>query len=237
MNVKAIHTRLFQEGESLGQFIFEHVSKLADGDVLVITSKIVALAEKRTAPISQKQNIISRESEWAIMIKNIWLTIKDGMFMVAAGVDESNAHGRLILLPKDSFKTAARVRKALLKRYNLKKLGVLITDSRVLPLRAGTIGVAVGYAGFSGIRDYRGGKDLFGRILSVARLDIADSLATTAVLLMGEGDERKPLAIVRGAPVEFKERSNRKELIVSSENDLYIPLFASLAARKKSKRK
>src|SRR5579859_132214 len=204
MNIQAIHTRLFQEKESLERFIFEHVSRLNDGDIFVVTSKIVALAEGRTAVSAEKIKIIKKESQRAIPTKYVWLTIKDGMFMAAAGIDESNAKGKLVLLPKDSFKAAARIRKALLKQYKLTSLGVLITDSRVLPLRAGVVGVALGYAGFGGIKDYRGAPDLFGRKLKMTRVDIADSVATAAVLLMGEGNERKPLAIIEGAPVEFR---------------------------------
>ena len=236
MNIQAIHTRLFQEKESLERFIFEHVSRLNDSDIFVVTSKIAALAEGRTAAPSEKIKIIKEESQWAIPTKYVWLTIKDGMFMAAAGIDESNAKGKLVLLPKDSFKAAARLRKALLKRYKIKSLGVLITDSRVLPLRAGVVGVALGYAGFSGIKDYRGAADLFGRKLKMTRVDIADSLATSAVLLMGEGNERKPLAIIKDAPVEFRERVNRRELIIPVADDLYVPLFGKLNLEKKKKK-
>ncbi|MDE1924682.1 MAG: coenzyme F420-0:L-glutamate ligase [Patescibacteria group bacterium] len=238
MNIRAIHTRLFQEKEKLEHFVFEHVSHLNNGDILVVTSKIVALAEGRTAEPKEKIKIIQKESEWAIPTKYVWLTIKDGMFMAAAGIDESNAQGKLVLLPKDSFRAATRLRKALLKHYKLSSLGVLITDSRVLPLRAGVVGVALGYAGFGGIKDYRGSADLFGRKLKMTRVDIADSLATSAVLLMGEGNERKPLAIIKNAPVILRERVNRKELIIPVTDDLYLPLFGklNLAKQKKTRR-
>jgi F420-0:gamma-glutamyl ligase len=233
MNTHAIHTRLFEEGENLERFIFEHIPKLKDGSILAVTSKIVALAERRTADFADKEKIIKRESEWAIPTKYAWLTITDGMLMPSAGIDESNAHGKLILLPKDSFKTAARLRTALCKHYKIKNLGVLITDSRTLPLRAGTVGVALGYAGFCGIKEYRGTPDLFGKKLKVSRVDVADSLATAAVLLMGEGREQQPLAIIEGAPVIFRERVNRKELVILATDDLYAPLFGKLKLKKK----
>jgi F420-0:gamma-glutamyl ligase len=236
MKTLAKHTRLFQEGENLECFIFEHIPRLKDGSMLVVTSKIVALAEKRTATPEEKVKIIKRESEWAVPTKYVWLTIKDGMFMAAAGIDESNAQGKIILLPKDSFKAAARLRIALRKRYKIKRLGILITDSRVLPLRAGVVGVALGYAGFGGIKDYRGSADLFGRKLKMTRVDIADSLATAAVLLMGEGNERKPLAIIEDAPVEFRDRVNRNELIIPVADDLYVPLFGKLNLKKRKSR-
>ncbi|HEX9608731.1 MAG TPA: coenzyme F420-0:L-glutamate ligase [Candidatus Paceibacterota bacterium] len=236
MKTKSIYTRLFQEGENLERFILECIPKLKDGNILVVTSKIVALAERRTANPQEKEKIILKESAWTMPTKYVWLTIKDGMFMAAAGIDESNAKGKIILLPKDSFKAAARLRRVLLKRYKIKKLGVLITDSRVLPLRAGVVGVALGYAGFAGIKDYRGSADLFGRTLKMTRVDIADSLATAAVLLMGEGNERKPLAVIEDAPVEFREHVNRQELVIPVADDLYVPLFGKLSL-KKPKRK
>ena len=152
--------------------------------------------------------------------------------MAAAGIDESNAQGKLVLLPKDSFVAAAKLHKVLLKKYKIKNLGILITDSRVLPLRAGVVGVALGYAGFKGIKDYRGQADIFGRVLKMTKVDIADSLATAAVLLMGEGNEQKPLAIIEDMPVEFLNKVNRKELIISLEDDLYAPLFGKIKLKK-----
>lgn len=225
MKIKAIRTQLFREGESLEKFIYEHIRQLRERDIIAVTSKIAALGECRTAPISEKEKIIKKESEWAVPTKYAWLTMKDGMLMPSAGIDESNASGKLILLPKDSFTTAARLRAALLKHYGLKSLGVLLTDSRTLPLRAGAVGVALGYAGFNGIKDYRGVPDLFGRTLTMTRTNVADSLAASAVFLMGEGGERKPLAVIKDAPVTFRERVDRKEIIISINHDLYAPLL------------
>jgi len=236
MKTRAIKTRLFAEGEIIERFIFEHIPKLKEGSILAVTSKIVALAESRTASPLEKERIILKESAWAMPTKYVWLTIKDGMFMAAAGIDESNAQGKIILLPKDSFRAAARLHKSLLKHYKIKYLGVLITDSRVLPLRAGVVGVALGYAGFSGIKDYRGSPDLFGRKLKMTRVDIADSLATSAVLLMGEGRERRPLAIIEDAPVEFRNRVNRQELIIPVADDLYLPLFGKITSKTRKKK-
>jgi len=153
------------------------------------------------------------------------LTIKNNVVMASAGIDESNAAGKIVLLPKNSFRTAHSIRKELKKKYKVKKLGILITDSLTFPLRAGILGVALGYAGFKAIRDYRGTKDIFGRVLKMSRTDVADSLATAAVLLMGEGKEQQPLVVITDAPVEFTEKINKKELIIPLKDDLYLPLF------------
>lgn len=216
MQIKAIKTRVFNEGEDLLPFILKYVKKLPENSVLVVTSKIVALAEGRTVLFKnkrQKIKIIKEESEFAIKTKYAWLTIKDGMVMAGAGIDESNAEGKLILLPKDSYKSAEVLREQLRKKFKLKNLWVLITDSRTGPLRAGIVGMSIGYAGFKGIRDYRGTKDIFGRVLKMSRTDVADSLATSAVLSMGEGKERQPLAIITNAPIEFVNKIKKKNFL------------------------
>jgi len=228
MQVRPIKTPVFKEGEDLEAFVARHIKRLPEKAVVVVTSKIVALSEGRTAPLGTpkaKERIIRSESQRMLRTKWGWITIKDGMVMWSAGIDESNADGKIILLPKDSFAAATRLRMALRKRYKLKQLGVLITDSRLFPLRAGTVGVAVGYAGFKGIKDYRGKKDIFGRLLKMSRVDAADSLATAAVYVMGEAAERQPLAIIQDAPLEFQNTVDQKELIMDPETDAYRPLF------------
>src|SRR3989338_6302736 len=224
MIVKPIKTHVFKEGDDLFTFITRYLKKIPERSVLVVTSKIVALAEKRTAvakTTKTKEDLIRAESEVAIPTKYVWLTIKDGMVMASAGIDESNANGKLILLPKDSFKTAHLLRQKLKQKYGVKKLGVLITDSRTIPLRAGVSGVALGYAGFRGARDYRETPDLFGRKFHFSRTDIADSLATAAVLVMGEGAEQQPLAVIVEAPIEFVDKIDRQELRIDIQDDMY----------------
>ena len=193
MEIKPIKTRVFRENEDLPSFIFKYVKKIPEKSILVVTSKIVALSEGRTKEIDlsiphdkMREKIIKAESKYMLRTKYTWLTIKDGMVMASAGIDESNADGKIILLPKNSLKAAHLIRKKLQRKYKIKNLGILITDSRLLPLRAGIVGAAVGYAGFKGVRDYRGTPDIFGRTLKLSRTDVADSLATSAVFCMGE---------------------------------------------------
>ena len=242
MQVKAIKTRVFKESEDLSSFVLKYIKKVPEKSVVVVTSKIVALSEGRTKEIDlsiphdeMREKIIKAESDYMLRTKYTWLTIKDSMVMSSAGIDESNANGKIILLPKDSFKTASMLRKKLKKIYKIKKLGILITDSRLLPLRAGVVGAAIGYAGFKGVKDQRGTPDIFGRILKLTRIDIADALATAAVLCMGEGKERQPLALINEAPVEFTEKIDKKELVVDPREDLYQPLFERIKKIKKVK--
>lgn len=234
MKIQSIRTRVFKEGENLIDFIKANANSLKEGSVIVITSKIVALAEKRTVPYEneqQKAELVKRESTIAVPTKYVWFSIKDGMVMANAGIDASNADGKLILLPKDSFVSAAELLGILKKQFKLKCLGVLITDSRILPLRAGAVGIAAGYAGFNGIRDYRGQPDIFGRKLVFETMNVADSLSAAAVATMGEGNEQRPLAVIEDAEVEFiDKRIDPSELKIPLEDDMYKHFFEGLPA-------
>jgi len=231
MIIQSIQTRVFQEGEDFFSFVTSYIKKVPERAVIVITSKIVALAEKRTLIIENaqtKEEAIRSESSFALKTKYVWLTIKDGMILPSAGIDESNANGKLILLPKNSFQSAQRIRRDLKKYYGVKNLGIILTDSRTMPLRSGVVGVALGYAGFQGLREYRGKPDIYGRKLKFSSTDVADSLATAAVFLMGEGDERQPLALISEAPIKFCERVRRNELRISIEDDMFRPFFRGI---------
>lgn len=228
MLVKTIKTRLFEQGEDLTAFIVKHVPALPDRSILAVASKIVALAENRVvdAEGQDKEALIRQESEWMRHVfGKWWLTVRDGMVVVNAGIDESNADGKMFLLPEDSFAAANFARRLLLEAFNIKNLGIIITDSRIMPLRAGVVGVALGYAGFEGVRDYRGTLDLFGRPMEVTQTDIADSLATAATLVMGEGNESQPLAVIEDAPVVWTETVDRNELKIPREQDMFKHLF------------
>lgn len=234
MLIKTFKTKVFKENEDLFAFVTRSIKKVPEKSVIVITSKIVALSEGRTAIVKNEKErtaLIKSESEFALKTKITWLTIKDGALLASAGIDESNADGKIILLPKDSFKAATEMRKRLMKFYKVKKLGVLITDSRLMPLRAGVVGVALGYAGFKGLRDYRGTPDIFGRALKMTQTDIADGLATAAVLPMGEGRECQPLALITDAPIDFTNIVNKLELRIDPRDDVYAPMFRAIGKK------
>lgn len=230
MQVIPIQTRIYQENENIVDFIIEHIPSLAEETVLVITSKIVALGEGRVHTIKSKEEkiaLIKAESDQAVETKWVWLTVKDGQVYAAAGIDESNVGDQVcVLLPEDSYAAAAAIRTRLMEHYGLKTLGVLITDSRTVPLRSGTTGISLGYAGFEGLRDYRGLPDIYDRPFKVSQTNVADGLAAAAVFIMGEGSERQPLATVTDARVVFTDRVIKKEEIqIPLEDDLYLPFF------------
>jgi len=233
MVVEPIKTRIFSAGENLVDFIVEYVQVIEENSILVVTSKIAALAENRIVPFTSKEEkikLIQEESDLAIHTPSTWLTLKDGIVMASAGIDESNADGdNLILLPSDSFAVAKQVRTELAQRFNIKNLGVIVTDSRIMPLRKGTLGVAYGYAGFKPLRNYVGEPDIFGRPFKLAQANIPDSLATAAVVVMGEGNEQQPLAMISDFDVEWRtEDSDPDELKIPLKDDLYGPLFRDL---------
>lgn len=232
MNIRPIHTRLFEENEALVPFILKHIRSIKDGDILAITSKILALSQGRTAPLDQKENLIRREARKIIETPWALLAFIDNEWVINAGVDESNADGKIILLPLDPQASARTLRTAIMKKLSLKKLGIIITDTRSVPLRAGTVGRAIGYAGFEPFRSYKGATDLFGRKSRYTESNVADALATAAVLEMGEGDERSPLALIKAAPAIFTSKKINSLLSFPAEQDIFSYVFESSGKKK-----
>lgn len=206
--------------------------RLRDGDILAVASKVVAIDEGRCVPIqaADKSALVRAEADWwwrppRSRYRRVF-TIAKGALVGSAGIDESNGAGHYTLYPKDPFKSARRLRRALMREHKVKKLGLIITDSTSLPLRRGAIGFALAWAGIDPLRDYRGTKDIFGRTIEIEMANLADALAAAAVLATGEGAERTPVARIRGAPVPLKERAkNLDQLIVLPEDDLFAPLL------------
>ena len=237
MKVTAVHTQIFEEKADLVAFVVRFVPTVAENTVLAVSSKIIALWKGSTVHHqgpTQKEELIKKHSQTALKTPLAWLTIKDGMIMTNAGIDESNADGKLVLLP-DCYACAQELRLALQKVWKVQNLGIVVTDSMILPLRAGVIAAAVGYAGFEGVKDLRGKKDIFGKKLQTTLVDVADGLATTASLVMGEADEQCPLCIIENAPVVFTDKVSRDEIKYPAKNDLYTPLLKAAKLIKEEK--
>ncbi len=235
MKIQALKTRVFEPVEDLANFIESYIGTALEKTVIVVTSKIIALSENRIAQAEgeeQKEKLIKAESDYAIKTKWTWLTIKNKMLMANAGIDESNAKPGLVLLPRDSFKQAKMLREYFCSRYSIKDLGVIVTDSHCIPLRAGVIGAALGYAGFNGLREYAGKPDIFGRELQLTHSNIPDSLAAAAVLCMGEGNEQQPLALITEIDLEWASEINEHELDIPLDDDMFHPLFDNLPGLK-----
>lgn len=232
LKITPIRTKLFKAGENLVEFIVQSApaDMWKEGLLLAITSKIVSLAENRLAShaLTNKADLIQSEAEYVIgeMKYGTILTIKNGLLVASAGIDESNSQdGNYILLPKDAFKSAFDIHQKLKDRLNLKNLGIILIDSRTSPLRRGVVGVGISFAGFRPLANLVGKSDLFDRPLKMTQVNIVDSLAGAAALMMGESDESQPLAIIENAPVEFTSNSSRDDLIVAPAEDMYLPLY------------
>ncbi len=192
--------------------------KLRSGDVLVASSKFIAISEGRVLSLnsvvptayakessskfnmpSQLCELIIRESDEVLGgVIGFILASKDGLLSPNAGIDRSNIEpGRVVLYPRDALESASAVVDAMEFRHGV-HIGVVVSDSRLMPTRRGTTGVALAAAGLEAVLDLRGKEDLFGNILRVTSQAIADDLCSAAQLVMGESDEATPFVLVRG---------------------------------------
>jgi F420-0:gamma-glutamyl ligase len=213
----------------------EHLPKLKEGDVLLVTSKLLSIHQGRCVKKSkfknQKSKLVKQEADYSLpakMVKGseIVLTIKDHTLIPSAGIDESNANGYLILWPKNTNRLCKQVCDYLKKKHHLKKLAMIVTDSHTTPLRWGTSGISIGFYGLEPLVDYRGKRDIFGRKLKYTQANMVDALSAMAVLLMGEGAERVPMVIIRGAKfIKFTSKATYKKFVIPPQKDLYYPLL------------
>jgi len=243
MIVKAIKTRpLFPPKDDLFSVIKESVSSLKEKSIIVVTSKIVSIGEGLCIKIDnvkiEKDSLIRKEADLYLdrdknLLGSVMLTIKDNILIPTSGIDESNANGYYILWPKKPFESAKKIYNFIKKQYGLAEFGIIITDSHTTPLRLGIMGIGLAYYGFNPLRDYRGKKDIFGRKLKMSQTNIVDSLAASAVYVMGEGNEQTPIAIIEDAGnIEFTEKDFSKLLGISIDEDIYSPLLKSAKWKK-----
>ena len=122
-----------------------------------------------------------------------------------AGIDKSNSQGKLILYPNDPYLVAEQIKRKFFLDYSV-HIGVIIVDSRLMPARVGTAGVAIACSGIEPVLDRRATKDLDGNALKVTFQAIADNLASIANHKMGEADELLPIAIVRESGAKLTDR-------------------------------
>ena len=210
-------------GSDLAALVAEAAADLRDGDIVVITSKIVSKAEGRVVAVSREQAI---EAETARVVARRGATTiaqtRHGLVLAAAGVDESNtAPGTVVLLPTDPDESARRLRKALQARTGL-TVGVIVTDTMGRPWRAGQTDNAIGAAGVTPVRDYRGETDTFGNILEVTVAAVADEIAAAANLVKGKS-RQVPAAVVRGlaALVTDEDGPGARAIIRPADEDMF----------------
>ncbi|MFZ1876998.1 MAG: coenzyme F420-0:L-glutamate ligase, partial [Nitrososphaeraceae archaeon] len=161
-------------------------------------------------------------------IPGFLLCKKNGMLSPNAGIDKSNIpRGYAVLYPHLPFESADKLRLNF-NNNNRLKIFVVISDSRLMPGRVGTTGIAIAVSGFKPVMDHRGEQDLFGNILRVTMRAVADGLASMGVALMGEGRESTPVIVVRGFEVIEEDRKmNWQDLAIDPLEDIYMRSFRS----------
>lgn len=214
-------------GDDLAGMILDAVD-LVDGDILVVTQKIVSKAEDQMIdvdpndPLSHKQVVLD-ESVRVLRRRGelIISETKHGFVCANAGIDLSNVpKGRAALLPEDSDRSARRIRDAIAGRANL-RVGVIISDTFGRPWRRGITDVAIGSAGVAPILDLRGTPDALGREMQVTEVCLVDELSAAAELVMGK-TTNVPVAVVRGGDPEWlREGSVREEIVRAPADDLF----------------
>jgi coenzyme F420-0:L-glutamate ligase len=243
LEVLPIHSSIKRGKFDLFDSLVASGLKFRDDDIIVISSKFVSMSEGAVLRLGEIKvrkeariiatrykmdpkiaEITLRESDYILGgIPGFLLSIRDGMIAPNAGIDKSNVPpGFVILYPNDAFETAENLRSKFLLEYRI-RVGIVIADSRLMPTRIGTVGVAISCSGFEPVEDERGKKDLFGNVLRVTFRAVADGLAATGVAIMGEGSESIPAVVVRGFKVTPTDRKlSKHDMAIDPEQDIYI---------------
>jgi coenzyme F420-0:L-glutamate ligase / coenzyme F420-1:gamma-L-glutamate ligase len=234
-----------KKGDDLGKLVVDKVEDQGDqfqqGDIAIVSQKIVSKAEGRILPLSKitpsdfaktiagetqkdprQVEVVLRESKKIIRMKggHLITETRQGFICANSGVDQSNVGSRdsVTLLPHDSDASANRIRKTIHHITGM-NVPVIITDTFGRAWRMGQVNFAIGISGMKPIHDYRGTKDMYRRTLQVTEIAVADELACAAELVMNKAD-KVPVAIIRGynAP---KGQGRIKDLIRPEEFDLF----------------
>lgn len=241
------HFPLVQPGDDLAVLILETLEKnnlsLQNGDVLVLAQKIVSKSENRyvdlktitpspaAKELAQKTNkdprameVLLGESKEVLKTRTNVVIVEhnNGYVHANAGIDQSNiqqGNGKelLLLLPKDPDASANKLRQKI-RDHSGVEVSVIINDSFGRPFRHGVCGVCIGAAGFEVIDNKIGHKDLFGNILQITEIAVADEIAAAASLVMGQADEGRPVVIVRGLTLKTSDQGSQKLLRKKSED-------------------
>ena len=235
---------LIQRGDDLGRIIVEAAERqkvgIEDNDIIVVTQKIVSKAEGRLVDLKEIEpsefakeiadrtdrdprhvEVILRDTSRIVKMKRgILITeTKHGFVSANAGVDRSNVEEGLVsLLPEDPDESARRIRDEI-REITGKETAVIITDTWGRPWRLGQVDFAIGLAGMSPFRDYRGETDMFGYTLSVTNIAVADELASAAELVKGKL-RGIPVVIIRGYDYP-KGKGSAKDMVRPIEEDLF----------------
>ena len=239
---------LIEPGDDLNKIILESISdnniSLEDGDIIVIAQKIISKSENRyinlddvipsqdaldlgeelnrdpafiQSILDESKAIISTEKNVIIVEHNL------GFIHINAGIDRSNIpqdKNLVLLLPTDPSNSAAIIESFISRSLN-KNISVVITDSMSRPYRSGVTNFALASANMQSLIDLKGETDIYGNTLKSTEIAIADELAAAAGLLMGQGDELKPVILIKGFSKSSYDINDALDLTVDEKNDLY----------------
>jgi len=239
---------LVKTGDDLAKIIVELAEDegvpIRDGDIVAVSQKIVSKAEGRimrlrdvkpsrraeeVAKTTQKDprfvELVLREAKRIVKASPDTLIVenKKGVTYINAGIDKSNVSDEdsYALLPLNPDQSANKIRSKIMKLTG-RKVAVIICDTCSRPFRRGQVEFAIGVAGINPFKDYRGQEDLFGYVLKVKNVAIVDEIASAAELVMGQGKEAVPVAIIKNLNrAERSETSSIEELNISREEDLF----------------
>ena len=233
----------FDVFETLFETLEKNSEKLQEGDILVISTKFISNSQGRIMDLSsvipsargkeisetyqlkpQIAEIIIRESDKIFGgIGGFVITSSDNIMAPNAGIDKSNAKkDKIILYPTNPYLVAEQLRRKIFLKM-LIHVGIILVDSRLMPARIGTSGVAIACAGIEPVLDMRSKKDLDGNPLKVTFQAVVDNLATIANHKMGEGAESKPFSIIRESGAKLTDRKiNPSEMAISPDQCVYV---------------
>lgn len=249
MQLFPIKTPIIQANDNLVEILISSIKEQKlesrDGDILVVASKVVALTEGRiinykTVNPSERAESLAKQYELEpgfvelVLqeadkvfggVKRAILTMKNNMFIANAGVDHSNApEDHAILWPKNPSLSADNIRKEFKKKLNV-NTGVIISDSHCSPLRTGTTGFALAISGFDAVIDERGEPDLFGKKMRITQRAVADGLASAAVLVMGETNEKIPAVLIRDTQIELTGEPSKSSTYFPPNECLFSSIY------------
>ncbi len=238
---------LIKPGDNLASIILKSILKnqliINDNDIIVIAQKVVSKAENRYVDLEKIkisddainlasklnrnpgfiQAVINESNKILSTKKNVIIVEhKLGFINVNAGIDLSNVPSKklALLLPEDPRKSAKDIQNYLSEKLN-KKISIIITDSITRPYRSGVINIALASYNIQSLEDLKGQKDIYGKKLKGTEVAIADQIASAAGLLMGQGDEKQPIIVVKGLNKNTYQTNNAFNLIVKENEDLY----------------
>jgi coenzyme F420-0:L-glutamate ligase/coenzyme F420-1:gamma-L-glutamate ligase len=250
MQLYAVKTRVVKVGDNLVEVVLDSLRKqrlnLENDDMLALASKVVSYSQRRIVNLSDVKpsrraeklaKKFSLEPGFAELVvdeadkiyggvEKALLTLKDNVLTANAGIDNKNAPVGFVVLWPEKLTSWLKSFRDEIRSAAGKRVAVMVVDSGLVPLRIGTVGLALAVAGFSPIREWRGRKDLYGKTIVITRHAVADDLASAAHLLMGEAAEKTPVVLIRDAPVDFDNNIHSvAEMVMPSTECIFMSTF------------